>query len=265
MIECMKCGVKPAAIAIDQDVKTILCVDCARDSLYEKTAKVPSDINEHFPLLKALATGCDTIVELGMRWARGSTLAFLAAQPKKLISWDLDPECVLSPKVLDLTRIAGATKFNPRVGDSLDIPPERADLVFFDTLHTRKQLLAELMRHADPTARLARKYLVFHDTSTFGRTGEDGSVPGIYAAIRHFQRNESFPLWEVMLLAEVKGLSDVERDGIAEHAEKRRDGAALLNLSNNNGLIVLKYICADGHGVLTANRQCTVCGERGLT
>lgn len=268
MIECTKCKVKQGTMALDGDVNKLCCPDCMRDWLYEMCCKKVSDINEHLPLLRALAADCHSVIEFGMRWARGSTVAFLAAQPETLISWDIDPACVLDQKVMDLHMLRGRTFFQPRVGDTLKIPPERCDLLFFDTLHTKDQLLAELVRHSDPgarpndpTSRPVRKYLVFHDTSTFGRVGEDGKEPGIYAAIRHYQRNHAFPLWEVMPLAEVRGLTVDERQAIEPHCDKRRDGQPILNCSNNNGLIVLRYICAGGHGALTDKGQCTTCGE----
>ena len=43
-----------------------------------------------------------------------------------------------------------------------------------------------------------RKYLVFHDSMTFGLKGEDGSEPGLRAAIRWFQRNHAFPVWRLI-------------------------------------------------------------------
>lgn len=269
MIECSRCKIDPAIIAFDGDERNILCAACAREQLYAKCVTTPSDINEHLPLLRALAKDCEKVIEFGTRWGRGSTVAFLAAQPKQFITWDLDPEMTLHQRLLDLSRIQGGTFFQPRVGNTLDIPVERCDLLFLDSLHTKDQLLGELVRHADPgstperspTSRPVRKYLVFHDTVTFGRIGEDGKEPGIYAAIRHYQRNHAFPLWEVMPLAQVKHLDADNRARIAANADLRRDGEPILNLSNNNGLVVLKYICADGHGRLTVGKQCHDCGE----
>jgi cephalosporin hydroxylase len=157
----------------------------------------PSDINEHLSLLCALAQQCEHVTEFGMRGAV-STVAFLAAQPATLVSWDLNPAAVVSQRTADLLAVAGRTSFQPRVGDTLQIAPiEPTDLLFIDTLHTARQLLAELERHVDPVADPVKKYLVFHDTATFGMVGEDGSEPGLRAAIRHFQRNHAFPLWEL--------------------------------------------------------------------
>lgn len=90
----------------------------------------------------------------------------------------------------------GRTCFQPRVGDTLKITIEPTDLLFIDTLHTARHLKAELERHGDPMVGLVHKYLVFHDTETFGMRSEDGTEPGLRAAIRWFQKN-TFPLWGV--------------------------------------------------------------------
>jgi cephalosporin hydroxylase len=161
--------------------------------------KPPADIWEHLPRLRELASKCEHVTEFGMREAGGSTLAILAAQPKTFISWDINPWSIVSQRVSDLLYVAGRTKFEPRVGDTLKIAPiEPTDMLFIDSLHTAKQLKAELERHADPIRLAIRKYIVFHDTVTFGFQGEDGSVPGLRAAIRWFQMEHSFPLWQLV-------------------------------------------------------------------
>jgi len=179
---------------------------------YRHAAFTPSDINEHLEALHALALECEHVTEFGMRGGV-STVALLAAQPAVLVSWDVNPWAVVSQRCADLLAVTGRTSFQPRVGDTLSITIEPTDLLFIDTLHTAKQLKAELERHADPVANTVRKYLVFHDTATFGMKGEDGSEPGLRAAIRWFQRNHAFPLWELV--------------------EDRQ---------NNNGLVILRHV-----------------------
>jgi len=182
------------------------------EALYQQALSEPSDIVEHLSLLRQLASECDHVTEFGMRNGN-STVSLLAAQPRVLISWDVDPWSVISQRTADLTAVAGNTTFQPRVGNTLEIVAESTDLLFIDTLHTAAQLKAELVRHADPTEKKVRRYLVFHDTATFGDVGEDGSVPGLRAAIRWFQRCHSFPQWELI--------------------EDRK---------NNNGLVVLRAV-----------------------
>lgn len=158
-------------------------------------AGAAADICEHMDVLRSLASECEHVTELGMRWANGSTVAFLAAQPKTFISWDIDPAAVVSQRVLELLQITGKTSFQPRVGDTRKIILEPTDLLFIDTLHTYRQLKDELTRHADPMENKVKKYLVFHDTMTFGLQGEDGSQPGLRTAIHWFQKHHAFPVW----------------------------------------------------------------------
>lgn len=199
------------------------------EEAYAEVCRTPSDINEHLPILRQLASECEHVTEMGMRTGV-STIALLAAQPTELISWDIDPAAVLQPANMGRVLVSGRTKFQPRVGDTLKIHIEPTDLLFIDTLHTWKQLRDELFRHCvygtqhdvyaseankDPRhLRSVRKYLVFHDTVTFGDRGEDGSEPGLRASIRLFQQH-TLPMWEL-----------------------------LHDFKNNNGLVVLKRVLA---------------------
>jgi len=184
----------------------------------------PSDIVEHLPLLRELASRCEHVTEFGCRRANGSTVALLAGQPSRFVTWDINPWAIVSQQMADLlacgandgvwTGKVGRTQFEPRVGDTLAIAPiEPTDLLFIDSLHTYAQLFAELMRHVSPGARPlpVRKWIAFHDTVTFGQTGEDGKAPGLRAAIWHFQK-QSMPLWGVKLdLPNNNGLTVLER------------------------------------------------------
>lgn len=177
-------------------------VPAALEKLYLEACNRPSDINEHLPILRGLADQCEHVTEFGVRGAV-STLAFLAAQPSKLVSWDIDPRAIVNTQVAGMFNILIAadnnrTLWEPRVGNTLQIRIEPTDLLFIDTLHTARQLKAELELHADPLEKKVRRYLVFHDTQTFGMVGEDGSEPGLRAAIRWFQKEHAFPQWRLL-------------------------------------------------------------------
>jgi hypothetical protein len=175
-------------------ISTPRVAPAALERRFQAAVAAQSDIAEHLPLLRRLADECEHVTELGLRWANGSTLAFLAAQPSVVISWDISPRAIISQPVADLVVECeeSRTSFQPRVGSSLDVILELTDLLFIDTYHVHRQLEAELTRHGER----ARKYLIFHDTATFGRVGEDGTTPGLRAAIQDFQMNH-FPLWRV--------------------------------------------------------------------
>jgi len=168
---CGACGV-PAEMTLEQ--------------WYHQVATKTSDINEHVPILRELASKCEHVTEFGTR-AGTSTVALLAGQPKRLVSVDK-----VTPSNLDeLKKRAGATDFAFVEGDSRAVHVEPTDMLFVDTLHTANHVLAEL----DNAAPKVRKYIVFHDTEApWGERGEDGG-PGVMPAVRLFLMRH--PEWVV--------------------------------------------------------------------
>jgi len=139
--------------------------------IYEAKCNDNSDICQHLPTLKQYAEKCDSIVELGVR-SIVSTWSFLAAKPKRLFSVDIqhpesyeeyDPKGCNLKLVYDLAFEQG-TSFSFLQADTLKIELKQCDLIFFDTLHTYEQLSKELELHGNK----ANKYLIFHDTETYG-------------------------------------------------------------------------------------------------
>jgi hypothetical protein len=146
------------------------------DQWYEQAAKTPGDINEHVPTLRELASKCDHVTEFGVR--RGvSTVALLAGQPKRLISYDLNA----TAEAAALKQKQGGCEFEFRIGDSQTVPIEETDMLFIDTKHTAGHLAAELGN----AAAKVKKWIVLHDTVIFGERGEDGGA-GLLPAVRQF-------------------------------------------------------------------------------
>lgn len=145
------------------------------------------DINEHFPTLRRYASKCEHITEFGTRGVF-STYAFMAAKPKKLLTYDI----VVNSNIWVAANIASEHKiefgFMERDTTACEIEP--TDLLFIDTWHTYEQLKTELALHGDK----AHKYLIFHDTTSFGAVGEDGGL-GLIKAIDEFL--ERRPWWTV--------------------------------------------------------------------
>ena len=168
------------------------------------------DICEHIPTLKRYASECEHITEMGVRWVC-STWAFLIAKPKKMISYDI--EGFSNPirkekieEVLDLTKEYGID-YSFVEADVLKTEIEPTDLLFIDTFHTYNQLSQELQLHADKVS----KYIIFHDTVTFGQFDEtpestyvlsdkinleDKSKTGLVNAINDFLSSEKGESWE---------------------------------------------------------------------
>ena len=152
-------------------------------SMYESACKSPSDIHEHLPVIHEYCLKCAHVTEFGVREVV-STWAMLAANPMKCVSYDVHE----SEKVSEAARITAQEHVNWQFikGDTLLITIENTDLLFIDTLHTYDQLIKELELHHDKV----NKYIMMHDTSWHGETGEGGKA-GLWKAVEEFLQNHA--------------------------------------------------------------------------
>jgi predicted O-methyltransferase YrrM len=139
----------------------------------------PGDFRDHMHTLTLLAAQCLHITEFGTSCGI-STSALMFAQPQRLITYDIRRH----ERVAVLERLAAAKgiAFEFRQQSTaalLDI--EETDLLFIDTWHVACQLEKEL-KHA---ARV-RRYIVMHDTVTFGTRPESGNEQGLLSALVPF-------------------------------------------------------------------------------
>ncbi len=157
-------------------------------TLWNRCRSVESDIHQHLLRLAQLARECNHVTEFGVRSGM-STFSFLHGLSNKsrpvLRSYDLgDPYNIFS------LRPQLQVDWLFRHGSTLEADViEETDMLFVDTLHTYGQVKGELERHGNQ----ARKYIVFHDTVSFGLVGEDYREPGINLAIQEFMRDN--PHW----------------------------------------------------------------------
>jgi len=159
------------------------------DEAYAHICKNPSDIFKHCPRLKQLASECKHVTELGCRSGR-STTAILAGQPETFITYDIDEKAIEQVRE-KLIPIKGRTTFCAEVGNSLEITLHPTDMLFIDTYHVYSQLLKELQKHHSQVS----KYIVCHDTKSFGYVGEDGRLPGLMNSINDFIKEH--PEWKI--------------------------------------------------------------------
>lgn len=148
------------------------------------------DISEHLGLLRGLACNDDVkrVVEIGFR--TGISATALASSGKPVASYDV-ADC--SQAARRLTQMA--INFSFHRGDSLKVTLPECDLLHIDSLHTYKQLKAELCRHHHQVT----KWIALHDTTTFGSTGQDKTKPGLTKAIEEFLANEGKE-WRILLM-----------------------------------------------------------------
>lgn len=171
---------------------------------YDNACKVASNINEHLPTLKQYADRVGHVTEFGV--SNGcSTRAFLNSNVT-LRSYDIAHD----PTVRELFDVAIGQNKDVQyiISDVTKVDIEPTDLLFIDSWHSYDQLKTELKLHSSK----ARKYLMFHDTQTFGTKDEGGQTQiGLLPAIIEF---------------------------VIEHPEWR----FALHKTNNNGLTVLERV-----------------------
>ncbi len=157
------------------------------DAAYSKILAMPRDLDHHMPKLLELAKYCTHVTEFSKR--RESTVALLAAEPERLVSYQMDNDALLS----HLAGVVGDdVNWQMRVEDSVEVDEiEETDMVFIDsTSHTFARLSSELAKFAPRT----KRFIAIHDTKLYAEKGEDGG-PGLLAALRaHMRAN---PEWSV--------------------------------------------------------------------
>jgi hypothetical protein len=174
---------------------------------YVELSKTPSDINEHLETLKRYTEECDIVIEMGVRRIC-STWAFLAGNPKKLISLDLYNPVHFGGNLQEVYDAVSNTEidFSFVEQDSLIYEIDSCDLLFLDTWHDFLQLKKELTRHHSKV----KKYIIFHDTVSYANVDEgshdnmgtlnnvETNLPkGLWPAIEEFlYHNKNWVIWE---------------------------------------------------------------------
>ena len=158
------------------------------EQLYHIHHNTPSDINEHLPTLHKYAKLCDTVAEFGVRTVV-SSYALALARPQKLTCVDIENNAYVSNFIEQCKKENINATFHQ--ANTLTYELEEVDMLFIDTLHSFNQLTQELKLHANKV----KKYLLFHDTISFGSCNEDdrqcGENCGLVPAIRNFLRENS--------------------------------------------------------------------------
>ncbi len=150
------------------------------EQYYKYLCKWKSVINEHLPTLRKYAETANHITEFGM-YAGHSTAALLSARPKKLISYDILPQCKSTWEWLSL--LAGKkTHFIFKNMSSTDHKIEETDLLFIDSWHVYHHLKVELELQSS----MVRKYIICHDTVLYGTHDSGHNGPGLMLAVNEF-------------------------------------------------------------------------------
>lgn len=130
---------------------------------FKRVCELPSDINEHLPVLRDLAKECKHVTEMGVRGIV-STWAFLEGLKGggTLVSIDNTLPAYYGGDLELVEKLAKEENVNFTfiLDDTLTMNIEETDILFIDTIHEYEQLVVELNRHSNKV----RKYIVLHDT-----------------------------------------------------------------------------------------------------
>lgn len=193
----------------------------------------PSDINEHIPTLIKYGSECPRITEMGVRWIT-STWAFLGCSPNKLTSYDIEYPSLWDQGSQHMSGDAVSRGYNKLEevydvasqfgidytfikANVLEVEIEETDLLFLDTWHSYKQLSAELKLHSHK----ARKYIVFHDTTSYATVDETN-----YEILGPEWKAEGIGIWKA----------------IEEFLETHPEWTLIERFYNNNGLTIIGRI-----------------------
>jgi len=122
-------------------------------------------ITGHLETLRLLASRVSIVCEFGVK--RGASSAALLLGADEVYSYDIK-----ETKEARRLEALACGRWHYMVANSLDVMIPACDLLFIDSLHTFAQCDAELRRHATRVLR----FLVFHDSMTFGVIGADGET-----------------------------------------------------------------------------------------
>jgi len=160
-------------------------------------------VKQHLDIFQEYASQCKVVTELGIDSAN-ATLAFLTSGCKKVYSYNV----VLSPNALKVQQAAkeDGVFFKLINKDSLTVKIKMTDMLYIDTDHWYGQIKAELEHHHTRV----RKWILMHDTETFGIINPFDKRPGMKAAIYEFVY--AHPEWELIKHYEnCHGLTILER------------------------------------------------------
>jgi hypothetical protein len=190
---------------------------------FESLKNTPSDINEHMDVLASLSSHCNTVVELGVR-SGVSTHALLNGKPKILQSFDINHigslEQVLLEYAIENNIIWKFYHENCLLTNNI----HECDMLFIDTFHAFKQISCELFLHGNKS----KKYIVFHDSVTFGYLDELGSIST--NLFSEYLKN----YYDSLL--NKQGIMPAIEDFVSHNS----NWAVCDHYLNNNGLLVLK-------------------------
>jgi hypothetical protein len=145
-------------------------------------------LKPHLDICKSYGSLCKTVTVFGVETGC-SVAAFLVSGCKKLYAYDLN--ITANAKMIEQAAENDNVFFRLYQKDHLKVKIKKTDLLFIDTDHWYGQIKAELEHHHNRV----RKWILMHDTETFGLINPFDGRPGMKAAIYEFM--EAHPEWQI--------------------------------------------------------------------
>ena len=139
----------------------------------------PTDMCEHMDVICQYSGRCARVVEFGV-YDCTSTWALLAGHPVKLTSYDIIRRVEVDE--VEAAARGSRTEFQFVLASSIDVEIDECDLLFIDSMHTYEHLQKELAMHAGKVS----KYILMHDTTTFGYVDQIPGGRGLWPAVEDF-------------------------------------------------------------------------------
>lgn len=192
---------------------------------YIVNSENPSDIYEHLPVLRELASECESVIEIGVRrgvstWGILLGLSENDKDSRSYIGIDLG----YPPDLSVFTKIAHDNNidFDFWKTNDMEIDIVPCDMLFIDSLHTYCHLTYELETFSSKVG----KYITMHDTSAPWGHCDDDTYHGNYSEYpQHYNRSK-------------RGLWPAVEDFLIRHPEWRLKERRL----NNHGFTTLERI-----------------------
>jgi hypothetical protein len=186
-----------------------------------------SDINEHLPVLRQLASECSSVAEIGVRSVVSTWGILLGLSEGSLPSPSyvgIDIDCPNMKTLVQVRRLAKshgiAFRFWQANDMTIDIEP--TEMLFIDSLHTYCHLTYELEKFSSKVT----KYIALHDTSGVWENNDDTDYHGDYSEYPPEINRQKRGLW----LA------------VQDFLEKHPEWQLHTRYCNNNGLSILKRV-----------------------
>lgn len=198
------------------------------DALFQRHKNRRSDINEHMTTLKEYAMQCESVLELGVRkvvssWAFAYGLLQNGSDRKLLFCNDVSP-CDIQQLKTECEKASIILQYEWCSDLDLHVEDNSFDMVFIDTLHVYGQLKRELNKFG----KVAKKYIVLHDTTV---DGEYGEAIRCHMNVSELSKQTGIPADEL-----TKGLRYALDEFLSTHVE----WSVCEVFTNNNGLTILK-------------------------